>query len=479
MKRIVKTGLAGIFLFFLIASIFSISSAAQLQVVPPEAANITATRKAVDAKIDGYSVRMIEMNDWMYKNPESGFLEFKAVEMLTGELKKSGFEVEMGVPGLDPKFDSFKIIGGLDPGYKGPKGLPTAFKAKYKGKSDRPIIGFMVEYDALRDNPPFQGCQHNQQGPAGVGAAIALAKVMEENKIPGSVWVIGTPAEEVGPPSKSAMAQAGYVDGMDFMIRSHGTAEKTERARGGFSPRNIRQMKYTFHGKASHAQRPWEGVSALDAVMLMFHAVDMAREHSEPQFRFHGIVTDGGTAPNIVPELASAIMWVRHLTDDTKLGNISPRKAAEMIDKKVIQLDNMAKGAALATGTTVDIEKYGSYTTGIDVGALNDLAFQYGVEYGGVKIDEKPGPPGSWDETGFMSIKMPGVRVAVGVPGCPSDLPGHSMENANVSISPVGLKGLVLSSKVMAAVGLRLAMDPDARKKVQDEFASWLKKFNE
>ena len=479
MKKIVKTGLAGIFLFVLIASIFSISSAAQLQVVPPEAANITATRKAVDAKIDGYSVRMIEMNDWMYKNPESGFLEFKAAEMLTGELKKSGFEVEMGVPGLDPKFDSFKIIGGLDPGYKGPKGLPTAFKAKYKGKSDRPIIGFMVEYDALRDNPPFQGCQHNQQGPAGVGAAIALAKVMEENKIPGSVWVIGTPAEEVGPPSKSAMAQAGYVDGMDFMIRSHGTAEKTERARGGFSPRNIRQMKYTFHGKASHAQRPWEGVSALDAVMLMFHAVDMAREHSEPQFRFHGIVTDGGTAPNIVPELASTIMWVRHLTDDTKLGNISPRKAAEMIDKKVIQLDNMAKGAALATGTTVDIEKYGSYTTGIDVGALNDLAFQYGVEYGGVKIDEKQGPPGSWDETGFMSIKMPGVRVAVGVPGCPPDLPGHSMENANLSISPVGHKGLVMTSKVMAAVGLRLAMDPDARKKVQDEFASWLKKFNE
>jgi metal-dependent amidase/aminoacylase/carboxypeptidase family protein len=196
---------AGICLSLLVGMV-SFSWGATVQVVPPEPSNITAVKKATDAKIDAYSGKMVEMNDWMYKNPEPGFLEFKAAELLTGELKKNGFEVEMGVPGLDPKFDSFKIIGGLDPGYKGSKGLPTAFKAKYKGKAERPVIGFLVEYDALRDNPPFHGCQHNQQGPAGLGAAIALARVMEENKIPGSIWVIGTPAEEVGPPSKSAMA---------------------------------------------------------------------------------------------------------------------------------------------------------------------------------------------------------------------------------------------------------------------------------
>jgi len=80
-------------------------------------------------------------------------------------------------------------------------GLLTAFKAKYLGSSEPPVIGIAVEYDALRENPPFHGCQHNMQGPTGIGAAIALTRVMTKNKIPGSVWVIGTPAEEVGPPA--------------------------------------------------------------------------------------------------------------------------------------------------------------------------------------------------------------------------------------------------------------------------------------
>ena len=91
-------------------------------------------------------------------------------------------------------------------------------------------------------------------------------------------------------------------------------------------------MKYTFHGKSAHAQSPWQGRSALDAVFLLFHSVDLMREHSEPQFRFHGIVSDGGVAPNIVPEMASATIWVRHLIDTTPVGAVSPRQAREMIE---------------------------------------------------------------------------------------------------------------------------------------------------
>ena len=209
MKKIGISSLALGLFFLLITVTVSISSAAQLQVIPPETSQMTTLRKAFDAKLDAYGPRMIEMNDWMYQNPESGFLEFKAAEMLTGDLKKNGFEVEMNVPGLDPNFDKLRLIGGLTPDYKGPSGMPTAFKAKYKGKSESPVIAFIVEYDALRGNPPFHGCQHNAQGPAGVGAAIAMAKVMEENKIKGSVWVVGTPAEEVGPPAKSADGTSG------------------------------------------------------------------------------------------------------------------------------------------------------------------------------------------------------------------------------------------------------------------------------
>lgn len=447
------------------------------QVIPPEIPEITALRKAIEAKIDAYSARMIEMNDWMYHNPESGFLEFKASAMLTEELKKHGFEVEMGVPGLDQEFDRLKIIGGLPADYSGPAGIPTAFKAKYKGTTEHPVIGFAVEYDALRGNPPLHGCQHNMQGPTGIGAAIALAKVMEENNIPGSVWVIGTPAEEVGPPTKAAMAKTGYLDEIDFMLRSHGTARETLHFPGGFSARNIRQMKYTFHGKSAHSQRAWQGVSALDAVILLFHAVDMIREHSEPQFRFHGIISDGGVAPNIVPELASATIWIRHLIDETPTGSMSPKKGREMIEEKVAELDNMAKGAALATGTTVDIDHYGEYVPGISVGVLNDIAFHYAVKYGGINIEERR-VPRNWEETGFATLLVPGVHVSIGTEGIP-EVAGHSQENADITISPEGHKSLILTAKVMGATALRLLMDQDLRDKAKAEHAMWVKKYNE
>ena len=483
MRKIRKYSLAMGLFFLLITAAVSMSFAAQLQVVPKETPQMTALRKAFDAKLDAYGPRMIEMNDWMYQNPESGFLEFKAAEMLTGDLKKNGFEVEMNVPGLDPNFDKLRLIGGLTPDYKGPSGMPTAFKAKYKGKSESPVIAFIVEYDALRGNPPFHGCQHNAQGPAGVGAAIAMAKVMEENKIKGSVWVVGTPAEEVGPPAKAVMAQAGYFKGIDFIIRSHGTPNYTERETGGFACccGSIRQLKFTFHGKSAHASRAWQGFSALDAVFQTFNGMNMLRQTSEPQFRFMGIVSDGGVAPNIIPEMASATIWVRYFADETKLGSVSPKKQGELIDAKVEQLKNVARGAALATNCKVDIDPYGTYVPGISVGAFNDLAFQYAIEYGGINVKEKPKPAdnGGWDETGLASIQVPGTQVSIGVEGCRSDAtPGHSPENAKITITEQGHKGVVLTGKAMGATGLRLAVDPEMQKKVKAEFDMWLKKYN-
>jgi len=133
--------------------------------------------------------------------------------------------------------------------------------------------------------------------------------------------------------------------------------------------------------------------------------MNMLRQISEPQFRFMGIVSDGGVAPNIIPEMASATIWVRYFADETKLGSVSPKKQGELIDAKVEQLKNIARGAALATNCKVDIDLYGTYVPGISVGAFNDLAFQYAIEYGGVNVKEKPKPAdnGGWDETGMAS----------------------------------------------------------------------------
>jgi amidohydrolase len=447
------------------------------QIIPPETARTTNLRLELEKEVDLLSKRLIEINDWLYHHPEPGFLEFKAAEILTEELKKHDFAVEMGVPNLPANFDRLKVIGGLPEDYAGPPGIPTAFRAKYKGKCDHPAIGFMVEYDALRGHPPFHGCQHNMQGPTGIGAAIALARLMERYNLPGSVWVIGTPAEEVGPPTKAFMAQAGYFDGLDFILRSHGTARETLRFPGGISGRHIRQMKYSFFGKSAHAQNAWEGKSALDAVLLLFHALDMMREHSEPQFRFHGIISDGGVAPNIVPDFASATIWIRHISDETPLGNVSPRKAKEMIEAKVQALDNMAKGCALATGTEVIIDHYGEYIPGISVGVLNDIAFQYAVDYGGINIGERT-MPRQWEESGFVSLLIPGVHISIGTEGIPQ-VAGHSKENADLTISEAGHKSLILTTKVMGATALRLLVDKELREKAISEHTKWREKYNQ
>lgn len=446
------------------------------QVIPREDARTAELRKRVDAEIDALAARLMEINDWMYEHPEPGFLEFEAARILTEELEEHGFEVTMGVPGLEPEFDELKVVGGFPADYSGPPGIPTAFKAKYKGKSEPPVIGITVEYDALRGDPPFHGCQHNMQGPTGIGAAIALARVMDEHDIPGSVWVIGAPAEEVGPPTKAAQARSGYYDGMDFMLRSHGTSRETLRYPGGFSARNIRQMKYTFHGESAHAQSAWQGRSALDAVFLLFHAVDMMREHSEPQFRFHGIVSEGGVAPNIVPQRASATIWVRHIIDDTPVGAVSPKEAAGMIDAKVAELDEMARGVGMATGATVQIDHYGEYVPGISVGTLNDVMFQYAVDYGGVRIGERA-VPNQWEETGFGTLAVPGVHVSIGTPDIP-DAAGHSQENADITVSDAGHESLILTSKVMAATALRLVMDPEIREKARAEHERLVAEYN-
>lgn len=446
------------------------------QVIQQENSRTTDLRRQVDSEIDALAGRLLYINDWMYEHPEPGFLEFEAARALTEELRTHGFEVTMGVPGLQPDFDKLKVVGGFPADYSGPPGIPTAFKAKYKGKEEHPVVGIVVEYDALRGQPPFHGCQHNMQGPTGIGAAIALAKVMDANDIPGSVWVIGAPAEEVGPPTKAAQARAGYYEGIDFMLRSHGTARETLRYPGGFSARNIRQMKYTFNGKSAHAQSAWQGRSALDAVFLLFHAVDMMREHSEPQFRFHGIVSDGGVAPNIVPETASATIWIRHIIDNTPTGAVSPKKAAEMINARVAELDDMALGAGMATGTTVEIDHYGEYVPGISVGTLNDLVFQYAVDYGGVRIGERA-VPNQWEETGFGTLAVPGVQVSIGTSDIP-EVAGHSHENANITVSDAGHDSLILTSKVMAATALRFIMDPEIREKAKAEHERLVAEYN-
>jgi aminobenzoyl-glutamate utilization protein B len=143
----------------------------------------------------------------------------------------------------------------------------------------------------------------------------------------------------------------------------------------------------------------------------------------------------------------------------------------------VEELDNMARGAAMSTGTTVDIDHYGEYKPGISVGTLNDVVYQYAVDYGGLNVGERR-VPRQWEETGFGTIVVPGVHVSIGTEGLPDEVAGHSQENADISVTEAGHRSLILTAKVMAASALRLLMDPELGERATAEHVNWVAEYN-
>jgi amidohydrolase len=429
--------------------------------LPGESAQVTKLKKAVEAEVDAIASRIIEMNDWMYHHPEPGHEEFNASETIGTELEKQGFEVVFGVEGLDENFKkNLKERVGVD-------GLPTAFVTKYKGKTEHPVIAFVVETDALRaEEGPFHGCQHNQQGPAGLGSAVALGRVMEKNDLTGSVWVVHTPAEEFPPPVKAAMVMAGVFDDVDFVIRSHGTSHESQRKRAGIGNccMLIEAASFQFRGAPAHGARPWHGRDALDAARLFFTAVDMLREHSEPTFRFMGTITQVGNAPNVINPFVEVDHWIRN----------ADRTGIKALQEKSEQVDTIARAAAMATFTEVEIKHYGTLLNGAESAWMQTLAWHYVNEYGDKEaLTEELDDPTGWDEAGFGGANVPGVHIQPAVANIP-EVSGHSEENAAITISPEGHRGLVQTSLIGAVVALRLLTDPDLRAKVKEEHAQWV-----
>ena len=434
----------------------------QLDQLPKETASFVQLQKQLEAEIGNLGPRIIEMNDWLYHHPESGYEEVRAAELLASELKQSGFDVGFGVSGIDQGFNDFveqRFHGG---------GLKTAFVARYKGGRQHPVICFMLEADALRaEQGPFHGCQHNQQGPAAVGSAIALSRIMERNQIPGSVWVVHCPAEEISPSTKAAMTGAGVFDDVDFLIRSHGTPHEARRSRAGLGNccMLIESTLYTFAGKPAHGSRAWQGKDALDAARLFFTAVDMLREHSEPTFRFMGTITKVGKSPNVTNDMVEVDHWVRN----------SDRSGLKPIREKLEQVDTIARAAAMATFTDVKINHYGSDGNGIESGWLQALAWKYTRQYGdAAALSDDLDEPTGWDESGIGALNVPGISIKPAVADTP-EVAGHSYENAAITLSPQGHKGLMQTVQIGSATALRLLLDRDLQGKVKEEFAQWQK----
>lgn len=391
-------------------------------------------RDALFARIEElWTSEMQDLSDHIGRNPEVGFQEYESVDTLTKVLKHYGFEVETGQAGLE-----------------------TAFVGEWRSPAggEGPVLGVIVEYDALRStHEPFHGCQHNGQSPVGFAAAIALEEYMETNRVPGSIRVFGTPAEEMGPPSKEIMWRAGVFRGTDLLVRSHGSGE-TARGRAGFGIccLNINQVRYTFTGRASHQRASWFGRNALTAAVRFYSAVDGLRPTFRPEASIQGVIPEGGIAPNVVPDRAVVDYYIRY-PDEVYLEHIT-----EM-------MDDAARGAALATGTQVEIEVYGRLRDGITVGTLEELTYAYAERFDAPELNPEPQRPAGYEETGFVSRDIPGVGVSV----FSSPAAGHTYARFEDSMKPVGHKAFLLDAKIMAAVLYHFLRDESFRNAVKEE----------
>jgi amidohydrolase len=376
---------------------------------------------------------MQALSDWIGHHPEVGWKEQASVDTLTKVLRSLGFTVKKDVADLE-----------------------TAFVATWDSPAgtNGPLIGFIAEYDALRGTEgPFHGDQHNAQSPVAIAAAKALAETMSNRRLPGRIRVYGTPAEEVGPPAKTIMWKAGVFEGADILLRSHSTTG-TGRGRAGFGVccLNINEVKYVFRGQPAHQMSSWNGRNALEAAVMFYTAVDRLRSTFRPESSIQGVIPEGGVAPNVVPDRAVVDYYIRY-PDEVYLEHITKMMA------------DAARGAAMATGTTVEIDAYGEYRDGISLGSLEELYFAYAKKLGAPAIEEEPGRPSGYEETGWVTRDIPGIGVSIKS----SNSPNHTFGMLEDAFTDVGHTGFRMDAQVMAAVAYDFLTSPDLRAAVNDE----------
>src|SRR5579883_2379596 len=279
----------------LLASIAVVSAGALVSARAGDRA--LTTRDEAIAAVDRHRQELIALANRVWGHAETALSERRSARDLADLAGHQGFRIEHGVAGL-----------------------PTAFVARFG--EGRPIIGLLGEYDALpglsqKAQPAREplatggaghGCGHNLLGAAALGAAIAVKEQIAAGKLKGTVRFYGCPAEEtlVG---KLYMARAGLFDDLDIALAWHPgtvTAADTEGTRAQID------FLVEFRGRAAHAaSNPWAGRSALDALELFTHGLNLMREHVRPSVRMHYVISDGGKVPNVVPDYARLWCWVR------------------------------------------------------------------------------------------------------------------------------------------------------------------------
>lgn len=351
--------------------------------------------------------RLAEISDYIYRNPELGNEEYKAVEALTTFLKEHGFEIECPYSGMN-----------------------TAFKATFDSGKKGMTVGYLCEYDAL---PKIgHGCGHNMIGVMSAGAGVVLSKVLSE--IGGKIIVYGTPAEETNG-GKVILTEAGAFDELDAAMIVHPDGET--RASGSSSA--LYPIRFIYKGKTAHAAScPEKGINALNSVIQLFNGIDALRQHVTPDVRMHGIITKGGVAANIVPDEAVADFYFRAATKE---------RVTEVVEK----VKRIAEGAALMTGATLEMERYELPYDDLKTNETLSEMFNSNLRELGITDIKEAKVTGGSSDIGNVSHVAPTIHPYIGVTDCP--MVGHSVEMANSTITSKAHDRLLIAALAMAYTG--------------------------
>jgi metal-dependent amidase/aminoacylase/carboxypeptidase family protein len=286
---------------------------------------------------------------------------------------------------------------------------------------------------------------------------------MTERKVPGRIKLFGTPAEEVGPPAKAIMWKAGVFKGTDILVRSHASGSGTRHSTPGFGTccLNINAVKYVFRGRPAHQMTSWNGRNALEAAVMFYTGVDRLRSSMRPEVTVQGVIPEGGVAPNVVPDRAVVDFYIRY-PDEVYLAHVDSMMA------------DAARGAALATGTEVAIERYAEYRDGITLGTLDELQWAYVQRFGARKLVSEPGRPAGYEETGWVTREVPGVSVSVSS----SDHANHTYEMTADNYTEVGHTAFLIDAKTEAGILFDFLTNAGLRRAVKTEHAAMAALFD-
>jgi amidohydrolase len=392
--------------------------------------NAREQKQWIEQAVDMRDGQLREIALRIHAHPELSFHEHQAQQWLTEPLIEAGFNVEKGIAGLE-----------------------TSFRATWEGRAGGPTVALLAEYDAL----PGIGhaCGHNLIGTSAVGAALALKNACPE--LPGKIVVLGTPAEEEGG-GKIIMCNEGVFDGIDAVMMCH-PQNQTMVLRGGLA---CVDATFTFHGKQAHASSaPDKGISALDALINAFVAINSLRQFVKEDVRIHGIITKGGDAPNVVPELCEAVFILR----------ASTVKELETVREKVYRA---VRCAAEGVGAAVDIAEGLIYAERNNNEALAGL-FQSNLEYMGIEVNDPPqkGGIGSSD-IGNVSHMTAAIHPYIRLGDANTHTPGF----AALAGSEEGMIELNRAAKALALTAYDLCLKPGALQQVRNEFEQWKQQRN-